>query len=129
MISEATEDTFRERWQASIPKEFRAPSEAALAPRKCPKPPKLSVHDAFDDFLVAMAKHCGTGRYARLSGPELMAYPGMRPVFEEHKKGSPSQIRHWFAPRHGKPYGGFVLRRVPARKRNDPVRWFIEAVA
>jgi hypothetical protein len=125
MISEAAEDAFREWWRASIPREFRARLGSPIpAPRgRRPKPP---AYDHFEDFLREMAAHCGTGSCAKLSGPELMAYPGMQPVFERHQKLSLSEIRHWFAPRHGKPYGGYVLRRIAARKRYEAVRWFVD---
>jgi hypothetical protein len=126
MVNEATEDAFREWWWASIPKEFRA--LPAPASNKRPGLPKLPVHDGFENFLVAMAEHCGTGSGAALSSKNICACPGLRPLFELHKKHGAVQVGFWFAFRHGKPYGCYTLRRTK-RTQSKPSLWHVDVVA
>jgi hypothetical protein len=129
MISEATEDAIREWWRASIPKEFRALSGSPdPASSKRPKSPKLPAHDGFEDFLVAMAEHCGTGPGAALSSRDIWACAGLHPMFELHRKHGAVQLGFWFAFRHGKPYGRYTLRRT-RYSQSKPMLWHVDVVA
>jgi hypothetical protein len=127
MVNEATEDAFRDWWRASIPKEFRP--LPAPASSECPRPPKLPAHDGFENFLVAMAEHCGTGPCAALSSRDICACAGLHPVLVLHKKHGAVQVGFWFAFRHGKPYGRYTLRRTRYGHSSKPTLWHVDVAA
>jgi hypothetical protein len=128
MISPAAEnafqDAYREAWRRSIPRHLAASSRGSgPAPRS-----KRPEHDLFEDFLREMARTCGTGPGAALSSKEISACAGLQPAFERHKKHGAKQIGYWFAPRHGRAYGPYRLRRIQGRQ-GDPMRWYADVAA
>src|SRR5262245_50030592 len=72
-----------------------------------------------------MATRCGTGFKSALRGPEMFARKGMRSVLVKHKRRKPANLGQWFGPRHGKPWGRYVLRRIEGK----PVRWYVDVAS
>jgi hypothetical protein len=122
MISAEAEIAYGERWRASIPAEF------AALPVKPPKAPKAPVVDQFDQFLQGMAARCGIGLSRALTISDMMSYPGMRPLFEEHRKWSPGAINHWFAYHKDKPYGAYALFRTIRPGWGKPILWHVDVL-
>jgi hypothetical protein len=68
------------------------------------------------------------GRRVALTAPELLVQRGMRYVFKEYGKLSPSTIGHWFAAHKGKPYGAYVLCRTILPGKANRVLWHVDVL-